>query len=235
MGKITTDSRLQRLAHLAGIATNPALAENADTGDSVDIEKHIRDFFAHAKKNDPLMVGQQSPGLYPFGEDPVTYEQCDITHSTKSDFGFFKEFCKKLIDEFGAKRVSYGRGGIEINDNGKRHRLWVTVGTAYSSIHYKIYSLANESEEADTGDRVVKTVVGHVDSEAEMLRKEIYKIGKYSVDLYRMLGKIPEGDLPHWWQGKIVKAAEYISAAKHYLDAELHAPADPESDPDIAR
>jgi hypothetical protein len=205
-----------------------AVAEDQEP--KVDIEKHIRDFFAHAKKNDPLMVRQQSPGLYPFGEDPVTYEQCDITHSTKSDFGFFKEFCKELIDEFGAKRVSHGRGGIEINDNGKLHRLWDTFGTAYSSIHYKIYKIspsrANESEEADTGDIVTKTVVGHVDSEADMLRKELYKIGKYAVELHKMLGAMPEGDLPHWWQAKIVKAGENISAAKHYLDAELNQPID---------
>lgn len=81
-----------------------------------------------------------------------------------------------------------------------------------------------ENTEPQTGDVVAKTVVGHVDSEADMLRKELYKIGKYSVELHKMLGSMPEGDLPHWWQSKIIKAGEYISAAKHYLEAELNEP-----------
>jgi len=73
-------------------------------------------------------------------------------------------------------------------------------------------------------DSVEKDVIGHVDNEADMLRKELFKMGKYSVDLYKMLDKLPDGDFPHWWQAKIVKAGEYLSSAKHYLDGELHAP-----------
>lgn len=87
-------------------------------------------------------------------------------------------------------------------------------------------TIALEAEDAETGDAVTKTVVGHVDDEADMLRKEIYKIGKYSIELYKMLGEIPNGDLPNWWQSKIIKAGEYISSAKHYLEAELNAPDD---------
>jgi hypothetical protein len=87
-------------------------------------------------------------------------------------------------------------------------------------------TIALSEDEMDTGDTVSKTVVGHVDDESEMLRKEIYKIGKYAIDLYRMLGQVPNGDLPHWWQSKIVKAGEYISSAKHYLEAELESPDD---------
>jgi len=62
-------------------------------------------------------------------------------------------------------------------------------------------------------DEVTKDVIGHVDNEADMLRKELFKMGKYSVELYKMLDQLPEGDFPHWWQ-----------AAKHYLDGELNSP-----------
>jgi len=75
-----------------------------------------------------------------------------------------------------------------------------------------------------TEDEVTKDVIGHVDAEADMLRKELFKIGKYSVELYKMLGKLPEGDFPHWWQAKIVKAGDYIGAAKHDLEGELYSP-----------
>lgn len=83
-----------------------------------------------------------------------------------------------------------------------------------------------EDGEPDTGDTVTKTVVGHVDDEPDMLRQELYKMGKYCIDLYKMLGEVPNGDLPEWWSAKIVKASDYISTAKHYLDAELHSPED---------
>ena len=73
-------------------------------------------------------------------------------------------------------------------------------------------------------DSVEKDVIGHVDNEADMLRKELFKMGKYSVELYKMLDQLPEGDFPHWWQAKIVKAGEYLSSAKHYLDGELNSP-----------
>jgi hypothetical protein len=39
-----------------------------------------------------------------------------------------------------------------------------------------------------------------------------------------MLGELPDGDFPHWWQAKIVKAGEYIGAAKHYLEGEMYSP-----------
>lgn len=73
-------------------------------------------------------------------------------------------------------------------------------------------------------DEVTKVAVGHVDDESDMMRKELYKIGKYSIELYKMMGELPDGDFPHWFQSKVVKAGEYISSAKHYLEGELYAP-----------
>jgi hypothetical protein len=73
-------------------------------------------------------------------------------------------------------------------------------------------------------EEVEKIAVGHIDNESDMLRKELFKIGKYSVELYKMLGKLPDADYPHWWQSKIVKAGDYIGSAKHYLEGELEAP-----------
>lgn len=87
----------------------------------------------------------------------------------------------------------------------------------------RIKQLAGIELNEDEGS-VTKIAVGHVDDEADMLRKELYKIGKYSVELYKMLGQLPDGDFPHWWQGKVIKAGEYIGSAKHYLEGELYAP-----------
>ena len=73
-------------------------------------------------------------------------------------------------------------------------------------------------------EEVTKDVIGHTDNEPDMIRKELFKLGKYSVELYKMLGDLPNADFPHWWQAKVVKAGQYLSDAKHYLESELNSP-----------
>ena len=71
--------------------------------------------------------------------------------------------------------------------------------------------------------------VGHEDNEPHMLKADLYRIGKYSMDLYKILDGFDDGetefDFPHWWQSKIVKARLMLTSAKHYLDFELKEPA----------
>lgn len=81
------------------------------------------------------------------------------------------------------------------------------------------------SEDGDTGDQTEKTVVGHRDDERDMIKKQLYQMGKYCVELYKMLDGLPDdADFPHWWQAKVVRAAEYISTTKHYLENDLNVP-----------
>jgi len=66
--------------------------------------------------------------------------------------------------------------------------------------------------------------VGHQDDEPNMLKSDLYRIAKYAMGLYKMVDKYDdmpgEVDFPHWWQSKIIKAKDYMVAAKHYLDGE---------------
>ena len=65
--------------------------------------------------------------------------------------------------------------------------------------------------------------VGHQDDEPQMLKSDLYRIAKYAAELYKMMDKYDQGgevDFPHWWQGKIIKARDYMVGAKHYLDGE---------------
>jgi len=65
--------------------------------------------------------------------------------------------------------------------------------------------------------------VGHQDNEPHMLKKDLYRIAKYAAELYKMMDKYDQGgevDFPHWWQGKVIKARDYMVSAKHYLDGE---------------
>jgi len=66
--------------------------------------------------------------------------------------------------------------------------------------------------------------VGHTDNEPHMLKKDLYRIGKYAMGLYKMMDDFDhrgEVDFPHWWQSKIIKAKDMMVSAKHYLDGEL--------------
>ena len=70
--------------------------------------------------------------------------------------------------------------------------------------------------------------LGHEDNEPHMLKADLYCIGKYSMDLYKILDGFDDGetefDFPHWWQSKIIKARHMLTSAKHYLDFELKEP-----------
>jgi len=70
--------------------------------------------------------------------------------------------------------------------------------------------------------------LGHQDNEPHMLKGDLYRIAKYAMDLYKMVGTFEYGkgevDFPHWWQAKIIKSKEMLVSAKHYLDFETKEP-----------
>ena len=70
--------------------------------------------------------------------------------------------------------------------------------------------------------------IGHQDNEPGMLKAELYHIGSYAMELYKMMDALEgqgEVDFPAWWQSKITTAKTMISGAKHYLEFELKEPA----------
>ena len=71
--------------------------------------------------------------------------------------------------------------------------------------------------------------LGHEDNEPGMLKAELYHIGSYAMELYKIMDNLEgmgeEIDLPAWWQSKITTAKNMISGAKHYLEFELKEPA----------
>jgi NACalpha-BTF3-like transcription factor len=70
--------------------------------------------------------------------------------------------------------------------------------------------------------------LGHEDNEPHMIKGELYRIGKYAMELYQMVDQFEgqgEVDFPAWWQAMITDAASKMVKAKHYLDFELKEPA----------
>jgi hypothetical protein len=69
--------------------------------------------------------------------------------------------------------------------------------------------------------------LGHEDNEPHMIKSELYRIGKYAMELYKMIDQFEgeqEVDFPAWWQSKITTAKNMVSSAKHYLEFELKEP-----------
>ena len=66
--------------------------------------------------------------------------------------------------------------------------------------------------------------VGHQDDEPRMLKKDIYNMGKYAMEIYKKLDRYDdmecEVDFPHWWQSKLTKAKSMLQSAYDYLDGE---------------
>ena len=69
--------------------------------------------------------------------------------------------------------------------------------------------------------------LGHQDNEPHMLKGDLYRIGKYAMELYQMVDEFEgkgEVDFPAWWQSKITTSANNMVSAKHYLDFETKEP-----------
>jgi hypothetical protein len=69
--------------------------------------------------------------------------------------------------------------------------------------------------------------LGHEDDEPHMIKSELYRIGKYAMELYQMVDQFEgegEVDFPAWWQAKITTLAKNMVSAKHYLDFETKEP-----------
>ena len=79
--------------------------------------------------------------------------------------------------------------------------------------------------EKDAGDSVnAKVAIGHVDNERDMIRRQLYQMGKYSVEIAKTLKELPDSDFPNWWQAKITKAGTYLSDCAHYLEYTMSVP-----------
>ncbi|NDB00127.1 MAG: hypothetical protein EBY25_04065, partial [Betaproteobacteria bacterium] len=56
------------------------------------------------------------------------------------------------------------------------------------------------------------------DHEVQMARSDLYKAGKYAIELHNMLKRVGEQQgLEGWVQAKITKAADYLESVYHYL------------------
>ena len=114
----------------------------------------------------------------------------------------------------------------DLNKDGKLSDYEKKRGAAIEKTMQK--ELESPSEEIADEPISEDLDLGHQDDEPGMLKADLYRIGKYAMELYKMVDKFDkmdgEVDFPHWWQSKITKAKGMIVSAKHYLDFEVKEP-----------
>ena len=139
----------------------------------------------------------------------------------------------KLNEESGPAAISLSdsqidqlreRGAIEIpvmvKDKDGSDVRKVTYALSYTEYQKGIDDIEDSNLEEDLD-------LGHEDDEPHMIKSELYRIGKYAMELYQMVDQFEgegEVDFPAWWQAKITTAKNMVSSAKHYLEFELKEP-----------
>ena len=130
-----------------------------------------------------------------------------------------------------------GRGVIEALNQAivltdKDHKNLMKNGSVVKTIDGQTVVVSLENFQVDMEDtedpRLDEDLdLGHEDDEPHMIKGELYRIGKYAMELYQMVDQFEgegEVDFPVWWQAKITTAKNMVSSAKHYLEFELKEP-----------
>ena len=103
----------------------------------------------------------------------------------------------------------------------------VNVGGQTIVVSLKDFEVDLEDADYESPELEEDIDLGHQDNEPHMLKGDLYRIGKYAMELYQMVDEFEgkgEVDFPHWWQAKVITAKNNLVSAKHYLDFETKEP-----------
>jgi hypothetical protein len=167
-------------------------------------------------------------------------QKYDQTKYDQVKFNMMKNI-KDLIKRYGAdsEKVIHGRAlktalkSKDMNENRLKELIYQSISETKPDV-LDLDKEGNKTEPMKKAAKDAKSKVdedldlGHTDNEPNMLKADLYKIGKYAMELYKMMDNLEntgqEIDFPHWWQAKIIRAASMVSSAKHYLEFELKEP-----------
>lgn len=79
--------------------------------------------------------------------------------------------------------------------------------------------ILKEEMDALKQEEAAPDMFGEPDEEGGMARGELFKIGKYAVELRKMLQN--DDQLPAWVQSKITKCAAMMGDVKHFLEGQM--------------
>ena len=160
----------------------------------------------------------------------------DVTGDGKIDS---KDYLAKrdiAIQKAKSKVKNESLEGIKTSEDLDKLKLYLKELTDEGIIHREVYNnilslvkqiiISTKSQSEDLNEDID---LGHEDNEPHMIKGELYRIGKYAMELYAMAEELEETgqeiDFPSWWQSMITDSASKMVKAKHYLDFELKEPA----------
>ena len=203
-------------------------AEEIITGRAIKIAKMQTEAnMKHNKLREMVKVALTKPMSKKM--DPVGREDADINNDGKVDktdkyltnrrAAVAKNIKEGPEDMYWSEYVKSLINDIRINGLKNNERDYTTFSEDNFVADYEDY-IGNKmmSEDLD---------LGHEDDEPHMIKSELYRIGKYAMELYQMVDQFEgegEVDFPAWWQAKITTAKNMVSSAKHYLEFELKEP-----------
>ena len=149
------------------------------------------------------------------GRKEMTYDQA-IAEATRQDLGMSSSISKRRAKSALMNPSNDGSKVYGLDKDGKRVEL-KSVDDLDKFMKFELDADLNEDID-----------LGHQDNEPGMIKAQLYHIGSYAMELYKMMDGLEdmgEVDFPSWWQSKITTAENMIAGAKHYLEFELKEPA----------
>jgi hypothetical protein len=173
-------------------------------------------------------------------EEPTTEEPMEDSRLKEMVIDALSEKKKPFPDLTGDGKVTKAdilkARGVELDEANLGHneiysiepegRFWIVTWSTMDGKKEKVFQSEDEARKfASTLNEDLD--LGHQDNEPHMIKSELYRIGKYAMELYKMVDQFEgeqEVDFPAWWQSKITTAKNMVSSAKHYLEFELKEP-----------
>jgi hypothetical protein len=189
-------------------------------------------------KGDFITIPGKKLGLFMSGLEKAVGEFDDMSRQLPIEKSAFQKRLDKLAAEKNINEENIGLADLEERGYEAGEKAAYTYGTLITKLQNRPDKLAfkkgfvqgviDELGSNINEDLTEDLDLGHQDNEPHMLKADLYRIGKYAMELYQILDQFEGGseevDLPHWWQSKIIKSKDAIVGAKHYLDFELKEP-----------
>ena len=215
---LNKDGKLSDYEEKRGAAIEKAMVKEEEQPDAIDI----------VTLDVPLFIRMLEYAKEDAADDMDLHELATKTIALSKQRGILSmEDYETLIP---AEEVSISEGKKEVVLSNQildflQERNLIT-GLNAQKVHKELTAfLQNKIEVVNKEETLAEDLdIGHQDDEPNMLKSDLYRIAKYAMGLYKMMDRYDdmpgEVDFPHWWQSKIIKAKDYMVAAKHYLDGE---------------
>ena len=229
---LNKDGKLSDYEKTRGKAVEKNLSEGEEVikykGEDHVITRREGDRIYLRRKEDAAVLGRM-PEFWVKSQDISEDLEYEFSEENPSDIEDY-ELEDEDMDNPDEDLVIIGSGYLDIKNKFKE-RPSQTNGE-YAELGQKVVDQLHKGDKEAALDYIYSQInedqdLGHEDNEPHMLKADLYRIGKYAMELYNIVdGFEGEGevDFPSWWQAKITNAKTAIVGAKHYLDFEINEP-----------